>query len=431
MKRSNTRFGTTGPTSSLPGIDELRKAESEAGLALLAALLTTALVATLVWALSVQNLIHWRMLQGVEARLYSLVLAQNGIEFARGLLPLVDVDELLAGPDGSFSGTDLPEWRNPLPFSEARRMDPESWTPDRDDGLPARGRDQLLPNGYSDPGGGHFYLRFSNNPEEPAHQDRDGVVLVRSMGVAPLKLQNPFLASTRNSVTLIESRLLQETAFRLRSALTLAGDDGDFHWAGSQFLLDGGHREPAVRLLSLGGDGLGTEFLRNLSPAQAGRIRGAGPEPSLRDSTDAYREDPRHRSLFQAVFWKHFQDQLPNLSSAAGIVHLPEGGTLSGAVSGVVIARGNLILQGDVRFRGILLHLGGGGVILKDRARIVGGLWLSNLSVDGETIRGGSLSLHLSDLARVRYDADAIRSGLRSFPPTQLGWRLLFPEMKL
>ena len=408
---------------------ELPTSEPEAGLALLAALFTTALVATLVWVLSVQNLIQWRLLQGVEARLYSMVLAQNGVEFARGLLPLVELDELLAGPDGTFSGTDLAEWRSPLPFAEARRMDPESWTSGRDDGLPARGGDQLLPNGYSDPGGGRFYLRFSNNPEEPAHQDRDGVVLVRSMGVAPLKHRNPFLASTRNSVTLIESRLLQETAFRLRSAITLAGDSGDFRWTGSQFLLDGGHREPAVRLLSLGGDGLGAEFLRNLSPAQARRIRGAGPEPSLRDSTAAYREDARHRSLFQADFWRHFQDHLPTLSSAAGIVHLPEGGTLSGEVSGVVVARGNLILQGDVRFRGILLHLGGGSVILRDRARITGGLWLSNLSVEGDTVRGGPLSLQLSDLARIRYDADAIRSGLHSFPPTQLGWRLLFPEM--
>lgn len=410
-------------------MDELRTSESEAGLALLAALLTTALVATLVWVLSVQNLIQWRLLQGVEARLYSMVLAQNGIEFARGLLPLVDVDPLLSGPDGSFSGTDVAEWRNPLPFAEARRMDPESWTPGRDDGLPSRGRDLLLPNGYRDPGGGRFYLRFSNNPEEPAHQDRDGVVLVRSMGVAPLKLRNPFLASTRNSVTLIESRLLQETAFRLRSALTLVGDHGEFRWTGSQFLLDGGHREPAVRLVSLGGGGLGADFLRRLSPAQARRIRGAGPKPSLRDSTAAYREDPQHRSLFQADFWRHFEAHLPNMSSAAGIVHLPEGGTLSGEVSGVVVARGTLILQGDVRFRGILLHLGGGGVILRDRARIVGGLWLSNLNVEGETIHGGSLGLHLSDLANVRYDADAIRSGLRSFPPTQLGWRLLFPEM--
>ncbi len=412
-------------------MDEPRKSASEAGLALLAALLTTALVATLVWTLSVQNLTQWRLLQGVEARLYSMVLAQNGIEFARGLLPLVDVDELLSGPDGSFSGTDLPEWRNPLPFSSARRLDPESWTPDRDDGLPARSRDQLLPNGYPDPGGGRFYLRFSNNPEEPAHQDRDGVVLVRSMGVAPLKLRSPFLASTRNSVTLIESRLLQETAFRLRSALTLAGGSGDFQWTGTQFLLDGGHREPAVRFLSLGGDGLQNDFLHTLDPAHADRIRGAGPEPSLLDSTVAYREDPRYRSLFQAAFWRHFQEQLPNLSSASGIVHLPEGGLLPAAASGVLVARGDLVLQGDVQFRGILLHLGGGGVTLRDRAQIVGGLWLSNLSVDGETIRGGPLRLHLSDLARVRYDADAIRSGLRNFPPTQLGWRLLFPEMKL
>ena len=412
-------------------MDQPPESEREAGLALLAALLTTALVATLVWVLSVQNLNQWRLLQGVEAQLYSLVLAQNGIEFARGLLPLVDVEELLAGPDGSFSGTDLPEWRNPLAFAEARRLDPEIWTADRDDGLPARGRDLLLPSGYPDPGGGRFYLRFSNNPEEPAHRDRDGVVLVRSMGVAPLKLRNPFLASTRNSVTLIESRLLQETAFRLRSALTLAGDSGDFQWAGNRFLLDGGLREPAVRLLSLSGGGLGTEFLRNLSPTQADRIRGAGPEPSLLDSTVAYREDPRYRSLFQAAFWKHFQDQLAALPSASGIVHLPEGGILPATASGVVVARGDLVLQGDVQFRGILLHLGGGGVTLKDRALIVGGLWLSNLHSDGSTISSGHLSLRISDLAAIRYDADAIRLGLRSFPPTQLGWRILFPEMDL
>jgi hypothetical protein len=307
----------------------------------------------------------------------------------------------------------------------------EDWIPGRDDGLPALAGNQLLPKGYSAPAGGRFFLRFSNNPEEPDHQDRDGVVLVRSMGIAPLTLPDTFLASVCNSVTLIEARLLQETAFRLRSALTLAGDSGDFQWAGRQFLLDGGHREPAVRFLSLGGDGLRPEFLRNLSSAQAGRIRGEGPEPSLRDSTEDFREDPRHRSLFRPSFWKHFQEQLPVLSPVAGILHLPDGGNLSGTVSGVVVARGNLVLQGNVQVRGILLHLGGGGVTLRDNARIVGGLWLSNLAVEGETIAGGPLSLQLSGRAMIRYDADAIRLGLRSFPPTQLGWRLLFPEMDL
>lgn len=408
-----------------------RESRSEAGFALLAALLTTALVAALVATLSVQNLLHWRLLQGVEGQLYSLVLAQNGIEFARGLLPLVDVDDLLSGPDGTFSGTAVSEWRSPLSFSEARGIDPESWASDRDDGLPARNGVRLLPHGYADPGGGRFYLRFSNNPEEPAHQDRDGVVLVRSMGVVPLTLQDPFLASARNSVTLIEARLLQETAFRLRSALTLAGSGGQFQWAGNQFLLDGGHGAPAVRLLSLGGGALRNDFLKNLSPAQVDRVRGAGPQPSLLDSTDEYRQDPRHGSLFQSLFWKHFQDQLPKLAPAAGIVHLPKGGVLSGAVSGVVIARGNLVLKGDARVRGILLHLGGGGVTLTDRARITGGLWLSDLQAQGETVSGGTLSLHIADRAVVRYDADAVRFALRSFPPTQLGWRLLFPEMKL
>ena len=44
---------------------------------------------------------HWRMASDVESQLHSLVLADNGIEYARTLLPLVELNPLLLGPDGN------------------------------------------------------------------------------------------------------------------------------------------------------------------------------------------------------------------------------------------------------------------------------------------------------------------------------------------
>lgn len=90
-------------------------------------------------------------------------------------------------------------------------------------------------------------------------------------------------------------------------------------------------------------------------------------------------------------------------------------------VSGILVARRDLILRDRAELRGLLLHLGEGQLTLRDQSQVFGGIWMSDM-------KSGSIALQVSDDALIRYDSDAISAALRLLPPTQLGWRILHPE---
>ena len=400
------------------------------GFSLILALLTTTMITSLLLMLHLQIATRWDLVNSVDAQLYSFTLAESGIEYARSLIAAVDLDSLLKGADGVHSGSGFPEWRNPIPLGKARTIDPGSWRPERDDGIPFQGENLGLTGGYSAAGRGHFFLRFSNNPEEDPSRDEDQVILLRALGIAALPLPDPLLPDIRNSITLIEARFRKETTFLLPSPLTLFGDSGNFEWNGRNFQVAGssGH---GISIIETSTSGLYQDVLGSLAGSQRSRIRGQGTHPSISDITSRYTSSPVYRRLFEPKFWTHFEEQLPRFSSdPAGRIQLfAEGGTITGRVEGVVIARGDLFLEAGALFRGLLIHLGGGQLILRERSQVEGGIWMSNLQPQGNRLNAGPLELSLSDEAAVNYSLEAIQSGLSYFPPTQLGWRLLFPEM--
>lgn len=405
---------------------------STGGFSLITMLFLLLLVTALGIFLHSQVTERWRTVQNVESQLHSLVLAENGIEYARAILPHLDVNSLLRGLDGGHAGTAAMEWRNPMTFSEARQTDPALWRATHDDGLPFWEGQLLLPGGYPCQGGGCFFLRFSNNPEESFDQDEDGVVLVRSIGIVPDRVRDPFLPDLKNDVALVEARFRQERAFDLPSPLTLLGDDGTFEWEGDQFMIDGADRF-GVSVVPFSQARLQEVLLASLSPAQEARIRGLGETPSVQDAGSLYRSERRYEVLFRLNFWKHFQDHLPSFedSSGQGIVFLSQGGTVEGSFTGVLVARGDVVVAQSGRIEGILLHLGGGRLVLSDNALVIGGVWMSNLDHSGSTLQSLPLALRVGGSAQVIYNGSAIQRALGFFPPTQLGWRILFPEMTL
>ena len=203
---------------------------------------------------------QWAMAADVESQLYSLVLAENGIEYARTLLPHMDLNLLLAGMDGTFSGIHSSEWRNPMSFAEALRVDPSTWEPPHDDGLPFYDGQPLLPGGY-------FFLKFSNNPEESPEHDEDHIILVKSLGIVPTPAQDFFFSHLRNSVALLEARFRQERAFSLPSPLTLLGHSGSFQWEGARFSIEGKEKF-AITLLSTSPSTLYPDLVGSLSGSQ-------------------------------------------------------------------------------------------------------------------------------------------------------------------
>jgi hypothetical protein len=361
----------------------------------------------------------------VESQLYSFVLAENGIEYARTLVPHLDLNPLLLGVDGTFCGSPADEWQSPMSFAESLRVDPLTWSPPCDDGLPVYNGEALLPQGFQAAGKGHFFLRFSNNPEETPELDQDFIIVVRSLAIVPDSIRNPFLPSVRNSVALIEARFRQEKSFSLPSPLTLFGDSGTFRWEGELFEIEAGE-EAEISLVSLSNSTLYEDLLNSLSPGQMNSIRG----PAIQDATPLYVNSSMYRHLFSSEFWSHFLDQLPEFTDAGerGIQFLPEGGTLNGRLSGMLIAQKDLVLEGDTSFRGLLLHLGEGTLTLSEQAKVVGGVWMSNLDSSGTVLVSRPLSLQMSGNSTIRYDPTAISEALAWVPPTQLGWRILFPE---
>jgi len=405
-------------------------ARTEAGFSLVAVLLMMLLALSLSVYLSLLIANQSHVTSSLDSQLYSLTLAENGVEYARSLLPHLDLDRILAGLDGKHSGTSTPEWRNPVSFALARNMDPDSWSVTCDDGWPACDENLLLPQGYIAAGDGRFYIRFSNNPGEPATQDRDRIVLVRSMGITRANRRGLFHSST-NNVSLVEALLRQEKVFDLPAALVLFGDGVDFEWPSEAFEFDGGSLNPAVAVL--GADQILQDFLGSLAPDQYDSFRGVGGTPSLRDTTADYIASPIYRRVFDTRFWEHFQNQLPAFTDTRvpGLRFYPEGGAISGSFEGFLVARGDFSVTG-ADIEGLVLHLGGGRLVLGAGTTVRGGVWMSNTGRDAQgNMVHETLSLKLFATVSVTYDAGAVRRSLTLVPPTQLGWRILFPEMKL
>ncbi|RPI20872.1 MAG: hypothetical protein EHM61_26095 [Acidobacteria bacterium] len=399
------------------------------GFSLIAVLLMTLLITSLCLYLCLLIANQSHLAGSLDSQLYCMVLAENGIEYARTLMPHLNLDQVLTGPDGKHSGSGTPEWRNPLSFDMAWRIDPDIWQASCDDGWPAYQGSLLLRGGFAASGDGRFYIRFSNNAGEPVADDEDRIVIVRSMGITRSRRTGLF-DSTRNNVTLLEAVMRQETVFDVPAALALFGQEGDFRWDDKSFLFDGGDH-PAVA--GIGPASLLENLVLSLGPGQQARLRGAGSTPSLQDMTGAYLTSPVYRRVFDPRFWSHFMEQLPAFSEdrSPGLRFYPTGGQVGETFKGIMVAAGDFTLAG-ARIEGLLIHLGHGRLTLGEDTAITGAVWMSNngSGANGDMVHY-PLELTVLSSVSVVYNADAVRLSLTLLPPTQLGWRILFPEMKL
>lgn len=398
------------------------------GFVLAASLMIILLLGSLLALLHLLVNLQWHNVLDVESQLHSRVLAENGLEHARAMLPLLDLDTLLQGADGSWCGSG-PQWRNPLPVEQARRIDPASFQPSCDDGLPHL-RGSALPAGRVDDAGA-FWVRFSNNPQEDSQTDRDRVVLVRSLGIVPRPIAHPAFPSARNSVCLLEARFRQETSFLLRQPLTVFADTGLFVWQGDDFKVQGGDAA-AFGGSSLQGTRLFEDLMHSLTASQALRLSGAGPSPSMRDIRLDWAADPPRQRLFSARFWESLVRNLPRFDQGlqGRLAYLENPGSLVVNFQGILFAKGEMQLSGASSIEGLLVHLGEGRLTLRDSSRVQGGVWLSNLRVysEGTGIRAGPISFRMANRSSIVYDEEAVRAALAALPPTQLGWRIIFPE---
>lgn len=416
----------------------MRSERTGHGFILMTAVMVVFLMSGVLALLYLQVQASWTLTGNIEGQLQSIAMAENGVETARAIIAGSNLDELLAGPDGAGCLLAEPGWRNPMPVELARTLDPREWVPDCNDGLVTRELGIRLSGGLYEAQNGFFMLRFTNNPEELSlFEDRDQVVIARSMGVVPARVGDPALESIKNHVYLIETKLRKETSFGFLSALTIGGDLLDIRMEGSDFLVEG-NEAPGVSFVTIQLPSAEELFHQALQPDQIGCFNGAGGVPSLLDATEMFNGDKHFARLLTSRFWNHFESSLPDFAdsiptsgsvASEGLFLVLEGGVINRPISGIVVAFGDVEISDGAQIDGLLLHLGRGRLVFSGNSTVSGAVWVSSFDTSGVNLVCNEIQLTLSENTQLVYDSDAVARALRHLPATQLEWRVIFPEM--
>ena len=392
--------------------------ENRNGLILITTLLLL-LPLTLILLVAHERVAHrLRVSRDLERQLYSLTLAANGVELVQALLPALDLPEILSAA-GSSSET-----RNPVPRSVAlstRLSELDSMVSSPSPAEPANCCGSLTAVNR-----GRVLHRLTNNPEEGDDTDRDGIVILRSMGVVQAQPW-PILPAVLNCVTVVEARFRQERTFDLPAAILLFGASGRFNWSGDRFRVLGGEA-PAIAVVSTTASTLTDQVVESLQGHESVLVTS---QAGVEDLTQTYESSTGLARILNPDFWSHFLESLSGFvfeSGGRGLRYFPEGGALDRPWDGILIVRGPLVLTGQAEVTGLLIHLGNGALELRDQSRIVGGLWVADPDHLTEP-DSRPIELTLGDEAEVVYDREQIERALWLIPPTQLGWRIISPEM--
>ncbi|UCF37725.1 MAG: hypothetical protein JSU96_02340 [Acidobacteriota bacterium] len=408
---------------------------SEKGSILFIILILVLVMAALLGVAALQVVSQWRVASSVEKQLYAVSLSASGIEYGRSLLQSLEPDELLKGRDGVLCASG--ESRDPVPAAIARFEDLRGWSPSCDDGYPFDPESGGTLYRYEASESASFWVRFSNDPAEEYGTDTNGIIVLRSLGVAGASLSSPELPRFKNHVALTEAAFRIEKQFEVSAALTLFASELQLDLDGSQFQVNGGE-VPAVGVIGLAGANLVEEFEQAVGAAQLERFGSGETIPVVADLSRRYESNETLSVLLQPGFWQHVEQHLADFArpipadtpSGSGLYLFTDGDTLVQTLSGVVIGQGDLRLTEDSRIRGLLIHLGNGSLHLEADSVVEGGVWLSNVDASKVSLTSRPVQLRIADQSSIRYDREQVRSALSQLPPTQLYWRMIFPETR-
>ncbi len=402
--------------------------ERNAGFVLIAVLLSMSLLCLVGGLLQLELALVGTLVAESETQMHSQVLAANGLELARAMLPAVETPELLLGSNGVPDCLGVPGWRDPVPLESAWQTDPMLLTSDCDDGLPSFLG--LTPSAPAMPttDGGWILLRFSNDPGEPPGEDHNGTVVVRSMGIVPARLRQTARFSGRNNVTMVEAHLRRERGFAAETALTLVGEGARIRLpAADSIQREGG---PPLEIIEYPEAGLVDDI------EQTARDLGLAVDNWYRNVSEARLSDPSLLRLLEPGFWMDLNARLESLGggrgssdSGRGLHVLPQGAVLEGEREGLFLACGDVVLSSGTSLRGLLVHLGGGRVRIESGASLCGALWMTGFTAGEAGLESRDIDLEIRPGGQLIYDEKNVRGAMAYLPPTQLMWRIIFPEM--
>jgi|WetSurMetagenome_2_1015567.scaffolds.fasta_scaffold104370_1 hypothetical protein len=469
----------------------------EAGAALIITLIALSLFSLLGLFMLLNAATGLQISDNYESQVQASYAALSGLSHARAALRGLSLDDLLKGPDGDCnrSASYMAQartfgFRNLLTLTAAQSLnvdDPSSTLAGLpDDGLinagyfegvsgiiliPLSGIAQMAPNPYG-PGKivtSRYFVKITDNNGEAAEIagdpnndpffDGDGVLIVRSMGVA--RTFSDFTGAIRrsNSVEVFEARMKCYYTFDLGPAVVLQGIqlspsfDGAYEISGGEF--------PAIGTIDADvHDSVFPDQTIRMAPLSSGIVQGGNlPRPSVQDISGLTSSSPEKSLLLQPEhLWKLTRVRAPRFadlsfigeqswsdssapylgsydiskpSNAPGqnpkIVVVNGNLQLAGNISGggLLIVTGDLYCSGSFIYNGLILVVGSGRLFVSGSGsnNIEGGVYVSNLSNSGSDIKFGTTVFSISGTSRIVADREAVRMALRLIPASQIGFR--------
>ncbi len=477
-------------------MDECRGSSCEKGAALIITMLALFLFTVLGLYMALNATTGLYISDNFESRLQATYAALAGLNHARALFPGLAIDDLLKGPDGTFDKSasyvkraNSFSFRNPLPPEKALSLsieDPLNEVKEiPDDGLintgfyggvkgteliPITGIGMDAPDPLN-PGSkilSRYFVKVTDNNGEASEiegdlsdspfSDGDGIVIVRSMGVAKTIPGITGSVARLNSLAVFEVRLKRPSTWDLGPALVVLGSAVSAAFGG-ECNIDGGVFPGIGTIDTIPHDAMAPSHIIYAAAEGRGTITGGGyPTPSIQEISGLLGSNPDHSLVLDPRYlWDFVYDRVPGAAdtifnesqnwsegsapylgsfnhtkppSAPGqdpIVTVVNGNLqVSGGLSGggVLLVTGDFSISGPFAYNGLVLAIGSGNLTLDGSGEgIIGGLFISNIERHQGEIVFGTPGLSIRGRSRLSAHSDVVKMAVGLLPASQISFR--------
>jgi hypothetical protein len=295
--------------------------ENESGFALLLTLIVLCLLSLLGIFMTFNANTGVKISDNYETQIQATYAALAGLNHARALVRGIALDDLLIGPDGTYSNNASYlaqakrfDFRNPLPMTEFYSLDAANpairLSGSSDDGfistgsygsaggtflIPVSGIGLFAANPYErgEIVTSRYFVKVTDNngdgsevsgdPGDNPFVDGDGIVIVRSVGVSKTFSEATGALPRLNSVSVFEARFKRMSTFDIGPALVVLGTEVEAFFEGDFEI--SGNLSPGIGTIdTLTSDASLPEQIVAAAAGAKGRISGGSrPSPSIQE----------------------------------------------------------------------------------------------------------------------------------------------------
>lgn len=386
------------------------------GYVLLASLLIIMIMLSSVGFILLKTESHIRTSRYAQNQLLTVSLAETGIAEARRIIAETPIEKILSGKDGIPSPPEGERIFDPVTLNEALTGESGKWEALNDAGFFA----------FHPEDGSAVLIRISNDREEQTFIDRDGKLVVRSMGIVRSPLLEAQTSAIKNQVTVLEGLFRKEIEFLLPSPLAMFDEEGGWSFEGDGFEISGGIHS-SITLLGIPPASLVDQLSRLVKEEKRKNFTGAS--RGIAACIDGQGSGPCFPRLGSTGFWNHFRENIGSFgkeitSDDAGVLEkgfykYSRGSRLRADITGVLVTTGDVLLDNGFILRGLLIHLGDGRLRLAGNCRVSGAVLYSASGADGNS------GIEVAGRAGIIHSGSDLETALACLPVTHLGTRII------